>query len=84
MGLKGRKVRGKYSTEASVLEELRGVPIIDYILEYRQLMKLKSTYIDALPCLVNSRTGRDIPVSTRPAPPRDGFRPASRIYRTSR
>ena len=56
--LPGKKIRGKYSTEASVLEELRGFPIITDILEYRQLIKLKSTYIDALPCLINPRTGR--------------------------
>ncbi len=56
--LPGKKVRGKYSTEASVLEELRGFPIVAHILEYRQLIKLKSTYIDALPCLINEKTGR--------------------------
>jgi len=55
----GRKGKSKYSTEASVLEELRGVhPIIELILEYRQLTKLKSTYIDALPSLINPKTGR--------------------------
>ncbi len=54
-----RKTRGIYSTGAAVLEELRGVhPIIDRILEYRQLAKIKSTYIDALPGLVNPRTRR--------------------------
>ncbi len=48
-----------YSTGASVLEELRGThPVVDLILEYRQLAKLKSTYIDALPALVNPKTGR--------------------------
>ncbi len=48
-----------YSTAAGVLEELRGVhPIIDYILDYRSLTKLKSTYIDALPALINPKTGR--------------------------
>jgi DNA polymerase-1 len=42
-----------------VLEELRGVhPIIEFILDYRQLAKLKSTYIDALPGLINPKTGR--------------------------
>jgi DNA polymerase-1 len=56
--LPGKKVRGRYSTEASVLEELRDFPIIQLILDYRQLIKLKSTYIDALPCLINSKTGR--------------------------
>jgi DNA polymerase-1 len=33
-------------------------PIIELILEHRQLIKLKSTYVDALPLLVNPRTGR--------------------------
>ena len=48
-----------YSTAADVLEGLRGVnPIIGYILDYRQLTKLKSTYVDALPALVNPKTGR--------------------------
>jgi len=54
-----RKRKGSYSTSASVLEELRGThPIIEHILEYRQLAKLKSTYIDTLPSLGNPRTGR--------------------------
>ena len=54
-----RRTKTGYSTGASVLEELRGVhPIINLILEYRQLTKLKSTYIDALPGLINPKTGR--------------------------
>lgn len=54
-----RRGKGKYSTEASVLEELRGVhPVIELVLDYRQLTKLKSTYIDALPGLINHKTGR--------------------------
>jgi DNA polymerase-1 len=54
-----QKKKGSWSTEASVLEALRGVhPVVEFILEYRQLNKLKSTYIDALPGLVNPRTGR--------------------------
>lgn len=54
-----RKTKSGYSTGASVLEELRGVhPVIEFILEYRQLAKLKSTYIDALPSLINPKTGR--------------------------
>ncbi len=54
-----RKTKGGYSTGASVLEELRGVhPIIEFILDYRQLAKLKSTYIDTLPGLINPKTGR--------------------------
>ena len=54
-----RKTKSGYSTGALLLEELRGVhPIIEFILDYRQLAKLKSTYIDALPSLINPKTGR--------------------------
>ena len=54
-----KKKGGGYSTAANVLESLRDVnPIIGYILDYRQLTKLKSTYVDALPALVNLKTGR--------------------------
>jgi len=50
---------GRYSTAASVLESLKDQhPVIGLILEQRELSKLKSTYVDALPQLVNSRTGR--------------------------
>ncbi|HNS50300.1 MAG TPA: DNA polymerase I [Anaerolineae bacterium] len=50
---------GHYSTAADVLEKLRGRhAVVDLILEYRQLSKLKGTYVDALPALVNPRTGR--------------------------
>jgi DNA polymerase-1 len=50
---------GSYSTDAQSLEELRGThPVIDLIFEYRELTKLKGTYVDALPGLVNPRTGR--------------------------
>jgi DNA polymerase I len=56
---KTRKTKSGYSTEASVLEALKGVhPIIELLLEYRQLAKLKSTYIDALPALIDPDTGR--------------------------
>jgi len=54
-----RKTKSGYSTGAAVLEELRGVhPVIEFILNYRQLAKLKSTYIDTLPNLINPKTGR--------------------------
>jgi DNA polymerase-1 len=50
---------GSYSTAADVLDSLRGKhPIVDLILEQRQLAKLLSTYVDALPGMVNPRTGR--------------------------
>ena len=54
-----RKTKTGYSTDVSVLESLRGVhPIVERLLEYRQLAKLKSTYVDALPSLINGATGR--------------------------
>lgn len=57
---RGRKTAsGHFSTSADVLEELRGQhPVVDLILEYRELSKLKSTYVDALPLQINPRTGR--------------------------
>ncbi|MDD4859230.1 MAG: DNA polymerase I [Dehalococcoidales bacterium] len=54
-----RRGKNRYSTDAGVLEELRGThPVIAGILEYRQLSKIKSTYVDALPELINPKTGR--------------------------
>jgi DNA polymerase-1 len=50
---------GSRSTRAAVLEQLADeYPIARQIIEYRELAKLKSTYIDALPALINPRTGR--------------------------
>ncbi|HBO34577.1 MAG TPA: DNA polymerase I, partial [Anaerolineaceae bacterium] len=50
---------GKYSTSADVLESMRGMhPLVDTILEYRELSKLQSTYVEALPTQVNPKTGR--------------------------
>jgi DNA polymerase I len=54
-----QKKKGAWSTEASILEALRkDFKIVDHVLNYRQLSKLKGTYLDALPALVNTRTGR--------------------------
>lgn len=54
-----KRTKTGLSTAASELEKLRSQhPIIDMISEYRELTKLKSTYIDALPALVNPRTKR--------------------------
>jgi DNA polymerase-1 len=56
-GLKKNKTG--VSTAAKELEKLKGShPIIDLIFEYREVVKLKTTYIDALPLLVNEKTGR--------------------------
>ena len=50
---------GHYSTAASVLEQMKGGhPVVDLILEQRELAKLQSTYVDALPKDVNPETGR--------------------------
>jgi DNA polymerase-1 len=55
----GRRTKTGFSVDSEVLENLRHRhPIVDLILEYRTLAKLKSTYVDALPLQVNSRTGR--------------------------
>jgi DNA polymerase I len=55
----GRKTKTGFSTDARALENLRGEhEIIDIILDYRQVTKLKSTYSDALPNLINPKTGR--------------------------
>ncbi len=56
----GKKMKsGQYSTDEEVLSELAvNYPICADILAHRGLMKLKSTYVDALPALVNPRTGR--------------------------
>ena len=54
-----KKTKLGYSTDVNTLEALRDVhPIIGRIFEYRELAKLKSTYVDALPALVNPSTGR--------------------------
>lgn len=54
-----KKTKTGYSTAESVLEQLTNEhPLPGKILEWRQLAKLKSTYIDALPKLVSEKTGR--------------------------
>ena len=51
--------RGAYSTTEEVLEKYRDAhPIVDLILDIRGLKKLLTTYIDALPLLINPRTGK--------------------------
>jgi DNA polymerase-1 len=60
---KKKRTKTGYSTAASVLEEIRNegsdpYGICERLLEYRHLTKLKGTYVDALPLLINPRTGR--------------------------
>jgi DNA polymerase-1 len=60
MGLPAKKrTKTGFSTDVRVLEDLSEEhPIAAKILEYRSLQKLKSTYVDALPTMVNAKTGR--------------------------
>jgi DNA polymerase I len=54
-----RKTKLGYSTDAATLEKLKGEhPLIEVLLSYRTLAKLKSTYVDALPALVRADTQR--------------------------
>jgi DNA polymerase-1 len=54
-----KKNKTGYSTDVQVLSELApSFPIAEMMLEYRQLQKLQSTYIESLPRMINSRTGR--------------------------
>ena len=55
----GKKTKRGYSTSADILEKVRDKhPIVPAILEYRQLTKLKSTYIDGLIPLINEEDGK--------------------------
>ena len=54
-----KKNKTGYSTDVQVLTELAEMyPIAEYVLEYRQITKLQSTYVESLPKLVNKETGR--------------------------
>ncbi|MDQ2884971.1 MAG: DNA polymerase I [Chloroflexota bacterium] len=55
----GKKTKTGYSVNADVIESLQGRhPVVDYLLNYRQLSKLKSTYADGLLSLMDETTGR--------------------------
>lgn len=57
---RGRKTAsGHFSTSADILDALSGKhPVVDWVIENRELSKLKSTYVDALPAAVDPKTGR--------------------------
>jgi DNA polymerase I len=55
----GKTKSGGYSTAVGVLEQLQGAhAVVDMVLEYRQLDKLQSTYVETLPALVSRKDGR--------------------------
>jgi DNA polymerase-1 len=56
----GKKTKtGQYSTDEEMLQKLTAqYPIADHLLNYREYTKLKSTYVDALPSLINPKTNR--------------------------
>ncbi len=59
VGLKrAKRTKTGYATDVKVLESLSVHPLPQKLLDYRQLIKLKSTYIDALPKLINPKTKR--------------------------
>jgi DNA polymerase-1 len=56
---KTRKTKLGYTTDATAMDNLRGAhPVVDLIMRYRGVSKLKSTYVDALPALINPKTRR--------------------------
>jgi len=57
-GTRVKKTKTGYATDVDVLESLKGVPIGDLVLDYRQLSKLKNTYLDVLPEMVHPKDGR--------------------------
>ncbi|MFG0318118.1 MAG: DNA polymerase, partial [Planctomycetota bacterium JB042] len=57
-GRRPRKTKTGWSTDARTLDQFREHPLVEKLLEYRMLVKLKGTYVDALPALVHPGTGR--------------------------
>ncbi|MBK7643699.1 MAG: DNA polymerase I [Planctomycetes bacterium] len=54
-----KKTQTGWATDAGTLEQHYGeLPIVKHLLEYREIVKLKGTYVDALPEFVNAKTGR--------------------------
>lgn len=81
---KAKKTKtGQYSTTEEILEKLRSRhPIVGKILDQRGIRKLLSTYINALPELINPKRERYTPRSTKRLPPPDDSVPATRTCRT--
>ena len=87
---KAKKTKtGQYSTTEEVLEKLSGKhPIVGKILEFRKIKKLLSTYVNALPELINPHTGKSTPPTIRLSRPPDACRdkpePAEHPYQKRR
>ena len=64
-GTRVKKTKTGYATDVDVLESLKGVPIADLVLDFRQLSKLKNTYLDVLPEMVHPQ-GRSDPYFLQP------------------
>ena len=81
----GRRTKTGFSVDSEVLENLRHRhPIVDLILEYRTLAKLKSTYVDACRCRSTPAPEGSTRRSTRRSPRPVASRPPTRTCRTSR
>ena len=80
-----RKGKTGYSTDQRVLAKIRDLhPIVAVVERWRELTKLHSTYLIALPAAHRRRTGASTRRSRRPRPPRAGSRARTRTCRTSR
>ena len=80
-----KKTKTGYSTDVEVLEQLKNLhEIPSLVLEYRTLAKIRSTYVDVLPGLVDPRDGRIHSTFTRRRPPPGGSPPPTPTCRTSR
>ena len=80
-----KRTKTGFSTDAQTLEKLRGEhPIIEALLRYREVEKLRSTYGESLLAEVAQPTGASTPRSTRPWPAPAGSAPTSPTSTTSR
>ncbi len=57
-GTRVKKTKTGYATDVDVLESLKGIAVADMLLDFRQISKLKNTYLDVLPTLVHPQDGR--------------------------
>ena len=81
---KSRKTKLGFSTDAATLEKLQGDhPLVDILLEYRTLAKLKSTYVDAYLNWCEPTPSVSTPTLTRPLPQRVGCRLLTQTCKTS-